>query len=192
MVVRVEDGRYLARHIPGATLVELEGADHFVSGDPDQILDPVETFLTDQAGQRVTPLALAAIVAVSGSGSAGVLEQLASSAARLRRTSPEGDVVALFDGPATAVRAGLRALRNRPDAAVSLHIAEIARDAEPISGYGVSTALALAKMTPMGSLWTSSTVRDLLAGSGVVLNQAGVHDLGTAGPQRVFVAVAEG
>ena len=44
-VVLVENGRYLAEHIPNAQLVELDGADHFVSGNPDQILDPVERFL---------------------------------------------------------------------------------------------------------------------------------------------------
>ena len=41
----VEEGRYLADHIPGARFVELEGADHFVAVDPDQILDPVEEFV---------------------------------------------------------------------------------------------------------------------------------------------------
>src|SRR6266540_2031948 len=40
-------GRYLAEHIPGARLELLDGDDHFVSGDPDQILDPVEAFLPD-------------------------------------------------------------------------------------------------------------------------------------------------
>ena len=41
----VEEGRYLADHIPGAQFVELDGADHFVAVDPDQILDPVEEFV---------------------------------------------------------------------------------------------------------------------------------------------------
>ena len=41
----VEEGRYLADHIPGARFVELDGADHFVAVDPDQILDPVEEFV---------------------------------------------------------------------------------------------------------------------------------------------------
>ncbi|MBN2623030.1 MAG: alpha/beta fold hydrolase, partial [Acidimicrobiales bacterium] len=41
----VDEGRYLADRIPGARFVELEGADHFVAVDPDQILDPVERFV---------------------------------------------------------------------------------------------------------------------------------------------------
>jgi pimeloyl-ACP methyl ester carboxylesterase len=49
----VEEGRYLAEHIPGARFIELEGADHFIAVDPDQILDPVEDFvhgLRDRSG----------------------------------------------------------------------------------------------------------------------------------------------
>jgi pimeloyl-ACP methyl ester carboxylesterase len=42
---RIDEGRYLAEHIPGARFVELEGTDHFVAVDPDQILDPVEEFV---------------------------------------------------------------------------------------------------------------------------------------------------
>ena len=44
---RVEEGRYLAEHIPGARFVELSGADHFVAVDANQILDQVEEFLAD-------------------------------------------------------------------------------------------------------------------------------------------------
>src|SRR5437867_10138041 len=45
--VSIEDGRYLARHIPGARLVELPGDDHLPwVGDQDAILDEVQEFLT--------------------------------------------------------------------------------------------------------------------------------------------------
>ena len=51
----------MAEQIPGARLIELDGADHFVSGNPDQILDAIEPFIS------ATPrpehhLALAAVV----------------------------------------------------------------------------------------------------------------------------------
>jgi len=189
-VVRVENGRYLFEHIPGAQLVELDGDDHFVSGNPDQILDPVQDFLAEQTPAPEVPLVLAAIVAARSPDSGAVLTSLAPTGARLRRTSVGDQEVALFDGPATAVRAGLRLLRDRRDVALSLHIAEVSRDAERIEGYGVSNALALADVTPPGCLWASGTVHDLLSGSGVQLEPAGVHDLGLAGPQRVFAAVS--
>src|SRR5262249_27882911 len=45
--VKVEEGRYVAAHIPGARFVELPGTDHFVAIDPDQILDAVDPFLLE-------------------------------------------------------------------------------------------------------------------------------------------------
>jgi pimeloyl-ACP methyl ester carboxylesterase len=187
-VVLVENGRYLAEHIPQAQLIELEGADHFVSGNPDQILDPIEAFLSSEAEPDEVPLVLAAIVAASGDRSTEALKQLTPTGARLRRTSVDDRDVALFDGPATAVRACRRLLSTRRDVGLSLHIAEVSRDAERIDGYGVANALALAEVTPPGSVWASGTARDLLAGSGVELDPVGVHVLGSAGPQRVFSA----
>jgi pimeloyl-ACP methyl ester carboxylesterase len=44
---RVEEGRYIAEHIPGARFVELAGDDHVPWVDPDQIVDEVEEFLTE-------------------------------------------------------------------------------------------------------------------------------------------------
>ncbi|MET1008421.1 MAG: alpha/beta hydrolase, partial [Propionibacteriaceae bacterium] len=189
-VVPIGNGRYLAEHIPGAQLVELDGADHFVSGNPDQILDPIESFFSSQPSEAEVPLVLAAIVATRGAGSSEVLKQLTPTGARIRRTTVGDHDVALFDGPATAVRSSLRLLRSRHDVALSLHVAEVSRNSERITGYGVANAVALAEVTPPGSLWASGTVRDLLAGSGVELEAVGVHDLGVAGPQRVFAAVA--
>ena len=188
-VVPVGNGRYLAEHIPRAQLVELDGADHFISGDPDQILDPIEHFLAASTHEADVPLVLAAIVAARGTGAPDALRQLAPTGARLRHTVDGHAQVALFDGPATAVRAGLRMLSNRADVALSLHVAEVSRDAERVGGFGVSSAVALAELTPAGSMWTSGTVRDLLAGSGVELEPIGVHPIGAAGPQHVFAAV---
>ena len=188
-VVPVGNGRYLAEHIPQAQLVELDGADHFISGDPDQILDPIEHFLAASTHEADVPLVLAAIVAARGTGAPEALRQLTPTGARLRHTVDGHAQVALFDGPATAVRAGLRILSNRADVALSLHVAEVSRDAERVGGFGVSSAVALAELTPAGSMWTSGTVRDLLAGSGVELEPIGVHPIGAAGPQHVFAAV---
>jgi pimeloyl-ACP methyl ester carboxylesterase/DNA-binding winged helix-turn-helix (wHTH) protein len=188
-VVSLGNGRYLAEHIPHAQLVELDGADHFVSGNPDQILEPIERFLAASASDTDVPLVLAAIVAARGQGS-HLLRSLSPTGARLRRTADGDHDVALFDGPATAVRAGLRLLRDRRDVALGLHVAEVSRDAERIGGQGVSSVVALAQVTPPGAMWTSGTVRDLLAGSGVELAPVGVREFGTSGPQPVYSASA--
>ena len=188
-VVPIGNGHYLAQHIPRAELVMLDGSDHFVSGDPDQILEAIGGFVSAQGPEREVPLVLAAIVAARGDGSREALHQLAAGGARLGRTSVGAEDVALFDGPATAIRAGLRLLRSRHNLALGLHVAEVSRDAERLRGYGVNDVVALAEVAPTGALWASGTVRDLLAGSGIELEPVGVHDLGAAGSQRVFAAV---
>ena len=187
-LIRVEDGRYLADHIPGARFVELTGDDHFVSGDPDQILAPIEAFLAARPQASPPVSALAALVAASGVESRAVMNQLHQAGARVRG-APDGRQVALFDGPATAIRAGLHHLSHDTDVAMSVHVAEVERDASNVRGFGVSTVLALADVTPHGSLWASATVRDLLAGSGVDLEPAGLHDVGAAGRQPVFAVI---
>ena len=64
----VEEGRYLADHIPGARFVELEGADHFVAVDPDQILDPVEEFVRSLKSSTPTESSLTTLLAVARRG----------------------------------------------------------------------------------------------------------------------------
>ncbi|MGZ4602805.1 MAG: alpha/beta fold hydrolase [Kineosporiaceae bacterium] len=100
-VVTVENGRYIADHIPGARLIELEGQDHFVSGDPDQILDAVEPFVTAGSGSPPSALALAAIMTVSR----GAPGRPARRVGRRRRPAPAG----------APGRAPIRAGRGRPD-----------------------------------------------------------------------------
>ena len=61
--VHVEEGRYLADRIPGARFVELEGTDHFVGVDPDQILDPVEEFVRELGSSAATETSLTTLLA---------------------------------------------------------------------------------------------------------------------------------
>ena len=92
----VEEGRYLADHIPGARFVELEGSDHFVAVDPDQILDPVEEFVrslessTPSESSLTTLLALHAEEPIDPAWASGVLQPVVEELprrARCRRSS---------------------------------------------------------------------------------------------------------
>jgi hypothetical protein len=100
--------------------------------------------------------------------------------------------VLLFDGPATAIRAGVRALQQHADSALGVHVAEVERDTPHLQGYGLSAAVALADCAPPGSVWATSTVRDLIAGSGVSLRAAGERALGPAGRFSVYAAIGCG
>jgi DNA-binding winged helix-turn-helix (wHTH) protein/alpha-beta hydrolase superfamily lysophospholipase len=171
----VQDARYIADHIPGAQLQLLEGDDHFCSGNSDQILDAIEPFLSGLRTPSEPALALAAVVAIAGDGSVALTGGLAGVGGRLRHDRA-GRAVLLFDGPATAVRAGLAHLRG--DARLGVTVAEVARDGDEVEGPGVQEAVRLADSAPPGSVWVSSTVGILLSGSGVALESASVHDGG--------------
>lgn len=186
---RVEEGRYIAAHIPGARFVELSGADHFVAVDPDQILDPVEAFLTGISAARTPTLALAAVLAVRGPASTAAVDGLRSAGGRVRRTE-KGRPFVLYDGPATAIRSAVSWLSERPSAQVhlGLHIGEVPRQGESIGGHGESLSQALAQLAPAGQLWVSATVRDLVAGSDVELASCGTFTLADGGRYETFCA----
>ena len=172
---RVDDARYIADRIPGAQLRLLDGDDHFCAGNPDQILDAIEPFLSGLRRPVEPVLVLAAVVAVGGDRSDEVTAGLAVAGGRVRHDAA-GRAVLLFDGPATAVRAGLAHLRG--DARLGVTIAEVARDGDQVGGPGVQAACRLADSAPPGSVWVSETVGVLLSGSGVKLASAGSRDGG--------------
>ncbi|MEU4604501.1 alpha/beta fold hydrolase [Kribbella sp. NPDC023972] len=179
-LVDVGGAHFLAEHIPGARLELLDGADHFVSGNPDQILDSIERFVRDLPDRTGHPLALAAVAAPAGPGAADLASSLVEAGGR-RCSGPAGRTVVLFDGPATAVRAGLAHLHGADKLGVA--IAEVRRDETELDAYGVRTAIALADQAAPGELWLTPAVCDLLAGSGVVTEPAG-------SAEPVFRAVA--
>lgn len=172
---RVDDTRYIADHIPGAQLILLDGDNHFCAGNSDQILDAIEPLLSGIRTPIEPALARAAVVAVAGDRSDALIAELAVAGGRLRH-DPAGRAVLLFDGPATAVRAGLAHLRGH--ARLGVTVAEFVRDVDQVEGYGVQEAVRLADTAPPGSVWVSSTVGVLLSGSGVVLESACAEDRG--------------
>ncbi|MEU4295267.1 alpha/beta fold hydrolase [Kribbella sp. NPDC026596] len=185
-LIDVGGSRYLAEHIPGARLELLEGDDHFVTGNPDQILDPIERFVRDLPAPAGHAVALAAVAVPAGPGAGDLTAGLVAARGR-RRSGPGGRPVVLFDGPATAVRAGLAQVHSTDKLGVA--IAEVPGDETELDAYGVQVAIALADQAAPGSLWLTSAVRDLLAGSGVVTEFAGEQVIGGAEPQAVFRAL---
>ena len=167
---RVEEGRYLAEHIPGARFVELSGADHFVAVNANQILDQVTPFLRELGSATVAPRALGAVLAVFGPA-----ETVAALAGGRAAHTPEGNPVVVYDGPAAAIRDAL-ALRTEPPgegSRMGLQIAEVQRAGAIVDGPGVEGAVRLAERAMPGQLLVSPAVRDLVAGTHVALVPAG-------------------
>lgn len=194
---RVEEGRYLAEHIPGARFVELDGADHFVAVDPDQILDPVEEFVTglDDAGAPTTALTTLLAVDVDSTIDPGWVRGILADVLRdhqgVPATNAAAEVLATFDGPGRAVRCALalvdRASAGNLELSVGLHTAEIERRGAAVSGAGVAITVSVADRAPNGEVWVTSTLRDLLAGSGLHFDDRGEIDIGG---RRLQLAVA--
>jgi DNA-binding winged helix-turn-helix (wHTH) protein/pimeloyl-ACP methyl ester carboxylesterase len=189
----VEEGRYLAEHIPGARFVELEGADHFIAVDPDQILDPVEDFVHGLRSSAPIESSLTTLLAarveekIDTAWVRGILREVLDEHRGTPAVAQQGTVLATFDGPGRAVRCGL-ALAERATAAnlhlsVGLHTAEIARSGARISGDGVAIAQAVADRAPPGEVWVTSTLRDLTAGSGLSFERREQLDVAPPGRQ---------
>ena len=157
----LEEARYLAQHIPDATFLELEGVDHFVAGNPAQLLEAFEPFVA-ATPRPVHHVALRAVTFAVGRHASAVTRHLID-AGGLRRHTASGDIVVLFDGPATGVRAARECLRLVTDARLGLAIAEVAVDGGPISHPGVDDALRLGASAATGELVVSTTAAILLA-----------------------------
>jgi len=186
---RIEEGRYLAERIPGATFVELDGTDHFIGVDPDQILDPIEEFVRNLGPTAPTELSLTTVLAVD------VTEQLDPAWVRslvrevleehrgVLATAEDPCVLATFDGPGRAIRCGLAVLERAAAAnlhvSVGLHTAEVARRGAHVSGDGIAVALEVARRAGPGEVWVTATVRDLTGGSGLSYETRGRLELPT-------------
>jgi class 3 adenylate cyclase len=196
----VEEGRYVAERIKGATFIELAGQDHFVAIDPDQILDPVQAFVTAQQPIRVDNRTLATILFVDivtssrKASELGDLEWAAalssfqrSAAGQVERHAGRvinmagGHLVGTFDGPARAVRCGcaIRDIGHASDLELrcGVHTAEIEWRGTDIAGIGVRICSRISERADPGEVWVSRTVKDLVAGSGLSFEERGDYEL---------------
>jgi class 3 adenylate cyclase len=209
--VSVGNGRYLAEHIPGAKYVELPGDDHLLfAGDTGLILDEVEEFLTgvrrgpdpdrvlvtllftDIVGstQRAAELGDRAWRELVDRHHALVRSELERWQGRELDTAGDG-FLAEFGGPARAVRcaqavvAGVRQLGLQVRAGV--HTGEAERADGALRGIAVHIGARLAGAAAPGEVLVSSTVKDLVAGSGLEFDDRGEHELkGVPGSWRLF------
>jgi pimeloyl-ACP methyl ester carboxylesterase len=206
----VEQGRYLAAHIPGARLTELPGDDHLPYVNSDQIIDEVEEFLTGTRHEADIDRVLATILFTDIVGSteraaalgdrrwrdllAGYYATARRELARFRgrEVDTAGDgFFAAFDGPARAVRcaeaisAGVRSLGIEIRA--GLHTGECEMIGDKLGGIAVHIGARVAALARPGEVLVSNTVKDLVAGSGLSFGERGVHVLkGVPGEWRLY------
>jgi class 3 adenylate cyclase len=200
-VISVEEGRLIARSIPGAKYVELPGEDHapFV-GDADLLVDEIEEFLTGtRAGVELDRvLATVLFTDIVGSteqaaelGDARWRERLDSyyrhvreevSRFRGREIGTAGDgFFATFDGPARAIRCACRIREAMPRLGLrvraGLHTGECELIGDDVGGIAVHLGARVAQCAGAGDVLVSTTVKDLVAGSGLSFKDRGVQVL---------------
>ncbi len=203
--------RFMAQQIPGARLIELTGPYHVVFGtETDPILDEIEEFLTGVRHAPEPDRVLATVMftdiiksteRVAEMGDHRWHDLLDNHYAILRRefarfrgrevkTTGDG-CLATFDGPARAIRcacAASDAVRERGiEIRVGLHTGECELMGNDVGGIAVHIgARVMAKAGPSEVL-VSSTVKDLVAGSGIQFLDRGTHTLkGVPGEWRLY------
>jgi class 3 adenylate cyclase len=212
---RVEYGRYLAEHIPGAKYVELPGIDNLIwAGDQDAILDEIQAFATGSRPAPTPRRALATVLFTDIVGSTRLAAELGDRAWRRlldqhfevtrraldrydgREIKTVGDgILATFDGPARAVRCAILIRDGVKDLGLDvragLHTGEIELEPNDIAGLAVHIAARISAMADAREILVSSTVKDLVVGSGLAFEDRGSHELkGVPGDWRVFAVTA--
>jgi pimeloyl-ACP methyl ester carboxylesterase len=209
----VDGARYMAARIPGAKLIELPGEDHlpFV-GDQDAVLDEVEEFLT---GVRHAPRfdrVLATVLFTDIVNSTARAAELGDSAWRellgehhrlVRRelTRFRGNEIdtagdgffAHFDGPARAIQCAcaiIHALHGLDlEVRAGLHTGECEISDGDVAGIAVHVGARIAAQAGPSQVLVSSTVKDLVAGSGIQFQEWGVATLkGVPGEWHLYSA----
>ncbi|CAH1648175.1 Adenylate cyclase [Hyphomicrobiales bacterium] len=199
--VNVEGGRNIAQGIPGSRYVELPGNDHVLwAGDVDVATDAIEEFLTGSRHHNESDRVLTTVLFTDIVDSTRRLTELGDHAwkglidrhdhivrqelarYRGREVKTLGDgFVATFDGPARAVRCAsaiadtVRSLGLEVRSGV--HTGEVELKGEDIAGIAVNTAARVSSVAGPGEVLVSSTVRDLVAGSGIRFTEFGSHSL---------------
>jgi class 3 adenylate cyclase len=212
---RVEHGRYLAGQIPGARYVELPGPDNLIwAGDLDAMVAEIQAFVT---GVRPAPEPRRVLATVLFTDIVGSTERAAELGdarwhalladhhrivrQRLERfggseVKVAGDgFLATFDGPARAVRCAI-AIRDGVrevglEIRAGLHVGEIEVLQDDIAGLAVHLGARVSALAGPGEVLVSSTVKELVVGSGLEFEDRGSHVLkGVPGDWRLFAAVA--
>jgi class 3 adenylate cyclase len=216
--VPVQTGRFLADHIPGATLIEVPGADHVPwLRDPERFATIIERFVTGEhrdarSSQRALRTVLFTDIVASTERAASVgderwralLERFAEVTShvvegwsgRLVKSTGDGHL-ATFDRPSQAVECA-EALRTEASSLgieirAGVHTGECELIGDDIGGIAVHIAArVLAKAGPSEILVTSS-IRDLVVGSGLGFVDRGSHALkGVPGEWQLLAVDPEG
>jgi class 3 adenylate cyclase/pimeloyl-ACP methyl ester carboxylesterase len=214
VTIDVEGGRFLSEHIPGARYVELSGTDHipFVGDNGMEIADMIGEFLTGSRAPIAADTVLATVLFTDIVGSTEKAVSLGDrrwcdlldkhhtivrgnlGRFRGREIDTAGDgFLATFDGPARGVRCACAIVDETRslgiDVRAGLHTGECEIMGEKVGGIAVHIGARVAAFARPREVLVSSTVKDLVAGSGLRFSDRGSQSLkGVPGEWRIFAA----
>jgi class 3 adenylate cyclase/pimeloyl-ACP methyl ester carboxylesterase len=204
--------RNVQGRIPDARLVRIPGDDFWGIFLSPEIPDEIEGFLSGARGaegpDRVLTTVLftdlvGATARAAELGDSGWRELLSSHHEVIRREIAryQGSVVdtagdgifATFDGPARAIRCGdairVGLVALGLEVRIGVHTGECELVGDKPAGIAVHTGARIAAAAEAGEILVSSTVRDLVAGSGISFADRGVHTLKGVPDERHLYAV---
>ena len=214
----VGGSRYMAEHIPNAKYVELPGDDHlWFVGDANAVLNNIEEFITGSYNVAEPERILATVMFTDIVGSTEkaaeigdakwkdlltnhykiIREELTHFKGKEIDTTGDG-LFATFDGPARAIRCAMAtndAVRRLGiQIRIGLHTGECELMENKVSGIAVHLGARVMSKAGPNEVLVSSTVKDLVAGSGIAFEERGMHKLkGIPGEWQLFkVLNAEG
>ena len=215
-IAPVQFGRYLADHIPGARMVEVAGNDHAPwLTEPDVTIDAIEEFLTGAHAHQPSRRALRTLLFTDIVGSTdraasvgderwhALLQRFDEIAhetvgrfdGRVIKSTGDGHLATL-DGPAQAIRCA-EVLQTAVEALdiqlrCGVHTGECELLGEDLGGIGVHIAARIMATAAPGEIIVSSTVRDLVVGSGLGFDDRGAHSLKGVPGEWQLLAVRRG
>ena len=208
--------RDLAARIEGAKLVELPGDTHLISEEPTRVIAEIERFVT---GAPVTPKTDRVLLTVLFTDIVASTERAAElgdtrwrellaahddllvrevkrQGGRVVDTTGDG-VFATFDGPARAVRCARTAAETVRQLGVEIragvHTGECELIGDDVGGIAVHIGARVVALAGPREVLVSSTVKDLVVGSGLRFEDRGIHELkGVPDDWRLFAVIGDG
>ena len=210
-----EAGRDLARRIRDAKLVELDTSDHLpYVGCPDEIVSEIQRFLGEKPRAAVTNRVLTTVFFTDIVDSTRLAASLGDvrwhdlleehhDAVRRELEIFRGQEVkttgdgfhATFDGPARAIQCAFAIREATRQLGLSLrmgiHTGECEIRDGSLEGLAIHIAARVSGMASGGEILVSRTVKDLIAGSGIELEDFGTHSLrGVPDEYQLFKVIA--
>jgi len=208
-----ERTRYLGERMPGAELVELPGNDHLPwEGDQVPLFSAIDRFVSGLRAEIASDRVLATLLFTDIVGSTATVAKLGderwkallaqhnaivrSQIARFRgrEIDATGDgMLATFDGPARAVRCAAAIVRSVREIGLEVrtgvHTGEIQQTESGVAGIAVHIAARVMAEALPSEVLVSSTVKDIVAGSGIAFEERGERELkGVPDSVRLYAA----